>query len=269
MITVIIGLLFAGGCSSALYFGLDWSLVWSLLAGVLAFGVFQAVAGLRIQKKVKKDMERVQGILASGQKRLQMKMQSWQFRPPSSIQAAQREIFEDTKVFVREALAETESLSKYRGWVPMIDRQKATAQLQLNWMIKEFDAVDRLMPKALLLDPTVVAVKMARMYMKKAASEEIEKVYRKGVARVRYNGNVLLAATMSWILVQRKDYDSAFKLLTDALKKSDNEVLKQNHEHLMNNRPLHFSNSGIGDPWYALFLEEPKIHTQRPRNVYR
>ena len=269
MITVSIGVLFAVACFSTLYFGLDWGIVWSGLFGVLAFGVFQVVVGLRIKKSVERDMERVQGILVSGQKRLQMKMQAWQFRPPSSIQAAQREIFEDTKVFVREALAETEVFSKYRGWVPMIDRQKATAQLQLNWMIKEFDVVDRLLPKALLIDPTVVAIKMARMYMKNASSDEIEKVYRKGVARVRYNGNVLLAATMSWILVQRKEYDGAFRTLTDALKKSDDGVLKQNHEHLMNNRPLHFSNSGIGDPWYALYLEEPKIHMQRQRNVYR
>ena len=61
----------------------------------------------------------------------------------------------------------------------------------------------------------------------------------------------------------------AFKALTAALKNSDNEVLKANHVHLMNDRPAHFTNSGLGDQWYSLMLEEPKIKTQRQRSVYR
>ena len=49
----------------------------------------------------------------------------------------------------------------------------------------------------------------------------------------------------------------------------ENETLRRNHESLINNRVGHFSNSGIGDSWYSLFLEEPKVRMQRPRNVYR
>ena len=269
MITLIIAVLFAGGCFSAAYWPGDWGLGWSIFAGVAGFGVFQGVVGFLLQKRVKRDMESVQQILVAGQKRLQQKMQRWQMRPPGSVQAAQKEIFEDTKLFVREALAQTETLRKYRLWVPMMDRQIATAQLQLSWMIKDFKTVDRLMPKAICIDPTMSAIKMARMYMLDKPVKDIEKVYQKGVARVRYNGNVLLAAAMSWIQVQKNDLDGAFKTLTEALKKSDNEALKRNHEALMNNRPAHFTNSGIGDQWYSLLLEEPKVHMQRPRSVYR
>ena len=86
---------------------------------------------------------------------------------------------------------------------------------------------------------------------------------------MRYNGNVLLAAAMSWMQVKRGDTDGAFKTLTEALKKSDNATLKQNHEILMNNRVAHFSNAGIGDQWYSLLLEEPKVRMQRQRSVYR
>ena len=225
--------------------------------------------GFFIRKRINRDMEGVQTILAEGQKRLQAKMQRWQVRPPSSVQEAQREVFADTKVFVREALKQTEVLGKYRLWVPMIDRQMATAQVQLNWMIKEFKVVDKLMPKALLLDPTLVAMKMARMYMLNATTEEIGKVYKKAVRRLRYNQNVLLAATWSWILVQRGDSDGAFKALTEALRKSDNETLKRNHEMLMNNRVAHFNNSGLGDIWYSLLLEEPKVKTQRQHGMFR
>jgi len=149
----------------------------------------------------------------------------------------------------------------------MIERQKATAQLQLNWMIKDFKAVDALMHKAFFLDPTTVAMKLARLYMNGAPVEEMEKVYQKGVKRLKYNQNVLLAATWSWILLERNgkndEGESAFKALSEALKSSDNEVLKRNHELLMNKKLAHFSNSGLGDQWYALLLEEPRMKTQR------
>ena len=269
MITLMIAIVVAGGGFSAAYFAAGWGLGWSIFIGILCFGAFQAIFGIMIQKRVKRDMEKVQQILMNGQKRLQQKMQRWQMRPPGSIQAAQKEIAEDTKVFVREALAETETLRKYRLWVPMMDRQIATAKLQLSWMIKDFKTVDALMPKVLFVDPTMVAIKMARLYMTGGDMAEIEKAYLKGVRRVRYNGNVLLAATMSWIQVQKGDADGAFKTLTEALKQSDNATLKQNHEHLMNNRVAHFNNSGIGDQWYSLLLEEPKVRMQRQRSVYR
>lgn len=265
MITLMIALAVAGGCFSAAYAAADWGMGWSVFAGVLGFGAFQGVFGVLVQKRVKRDMEAVQGILTEGQRRLQQKVQRWQMRPPGSLQAAQSEIFADTKVFVKEALAQTETLRKYRPWVPMMDRQIATAQLQLSWMIKDFKTVDRLMPKALLVDPTMSAIKMARLQMLGRPVEEIRKVYDRAVRRVRYNGNVLPAATMSWILVQKGDADGAFKLLTEALRKSDDATLKRNHELLMNNRVAHFSNSGLGDPWYSLLLEEPKMRMQRPR----
>ena len=269
MITILIGLLAGGGCFAGLRYAADWGLGWSITLGVFAALAVQIGASFIIRKKLMKDMERVQLILVDGQKKLQTKMQRWQIRPPGSVQAAQREIMEDTKVFVREALAATEALNKYRLWMPMIDRQKATAQLQLNWMIKEFKKVDELMPRALLVDPTMVAMKIARMQMLDKSVEQIRKVYEKGVRRLKYNQNVLVAACYSWILVKRGLADEAFKTLTEALKNSDNETLKQNHEILMNNRVAHFSNAGLGDMWYSLMLEEPKVRMQRPRSVYR
>ena len=269
MITLFIAIAVAFGGFSAAHYGADLGMGWSIFLGLVSFGVFQAAFGFFIQRKVKADMAKVQGILEGGQKRLQQKMQRWQMRPPGSIQAAQKEVADDTRIFVKEALAETENLRKYRLWVPMIERQMATAQLQLNWMIKEFKRVDELMPKAMFLDPTTVAIKLARQQMRGEDIAEMEKTYRKGIRRLRYNQNVLLAATWSWILVNRGKVDEAFKALTEALKNSDDATLKQNHEYLMNNKVAHFSNSNIGEQWYSLFLEEPKVKMQRPRSVYR
>ena len=153
MITLILALAAGGGAFAAAYFAADWGTGWSVFAGIVGFGVFQGVAGYLIQKRVKREMEKVQGVLSAGQKQLQQKMQRWQLRPPGSIQEAQREIEADTKAFVRQALEQTKSLERFRPWVPLMDRQIATARLQLSWMIKDFKTVDELMPKAICVDP--------------------------------------------------------------------------------------------------------------------
>ncbi len=269
MLTVILTALFGAGVALGLYFGAVFGYGWSIFFGVVAFGVANALVGWFIQKKVKARMSEVQNILMAGQKQIQAKVARWQMRPPSSIQQAQGEILRDTKVFVGDALEASEKLHVFDNWVPLMKRQIATAQFQLHWMVKEFKKADELMPKVLLVDPTMAAMKMARLYMLEKPIEEIEKVYTKAVKRLRYNQNVLLAGTYSWILVKRGDIDGAFKALVRALEKSDNETLKANRDVLANNRVAHFTNNGLGDPWFALHLEEPKMHQQRQRMQWR
>ena len=218
MLTLIVAFLAAGGSFAALHYAAGWSILWSVVSSVGVFFVLQFLFGMFIRKKLMAEMQSVQLILAEGQKKIQAKVQRWQLRPPGSIQAAQKEIADDMRVFVKEALAATEGLSKYRLLVPMIDRQKATAQFQLNWMIKEFAKCDELMPKIIMADPTLAAMKMARMYMLKTPIEDITKVYTKAVRRLRYNQNVLLAACYTWILVKSDKIDDAFKAITEALK---------------------------------------------------
>ena len=269
MVTMFIAIMVACGAFSAAHYAAGIGTGWSAAIGFAAFAAFQAAFAVFVKKRVARDMESVQAILAEGQKKLQAKMQRWQVRPPGSLQAAQKEMMEDTRVFVGKALEETEKMRRYRLWVPMMERQVATAQLQLCWMVKDFRRVDQLMPKALFIDPTLVAMKLARMQMLGKDIAEIRAAYEKGSRRLRYNQNVLLAACYSWILVQRGLVDDAFKALTEALKNSDDATLRRNHEQLMNNRVAHFSNSGLGDQWYSLLLEEPKMKAQRQRSVYR
>ena len=265
LIAVAVGVLVGLGFAFGGVCGTGWSIGW----GILAFVAAQVIIGRIVQKRVKAAMDAVQAVLLDGQKRLQAKMARWQMRPPGSIQAAQAEIARDQKEFVRRALEQTETLHKFDNWVPMMRRQIATAQFQLYWMIKDFKKVDELMSKALFLDPTMNAMKLARMYMTDKPVEEMAKVYEKTTRRLRYNQNVLIAATWSWILLQKKDVDGAFKALNAALERSDNETLKANRDHLANNRVAHFSNTALGDQWYALLLEEPRIHQQRARPQWR
>lgn len=249
---------------------------WSVFNGIVCFLAAQGGISFYFIKRIKADMNAVQSIMAEAQRAVEAKTRQWMIRPPGSIQEAQRIIQNDMTAAARKALEATGKLVKYKPWVLMVEKQIATAQFHLNWLLKDFKAVDALIPKALFLDPASIAMKMARMQMQSAPLDEIEKVYKKAVARTRYNGNVLPAACWSWILVKRGEaetdkakrdelIDRAFKALGEALKKSDNETLKRNHECLMNNRVPQFNNSGLGDQWYALHLEEPKIKTQRRR----
>ena len=242
---------------------------WSCFFGVLAFGVVQMGIGFFLQKKVKAAMRTVEQTLTEGQKAIQDKTQRWQMRPPGSLQAAQNEIARDQRKFVEAALELTEPLHRYDNWVPLMRRQIATAQFQLYWMIKEYRKCDTLMDKALFVDPTMYAMKIARMHVLDKPTDEIAKVYAKGVRRLRYNQNVLLAATWSWVLVKRGEIDAAFKALNAALKNSDNETLKANRDALANNRVAHFSNTNIGDTWWAIGLEEPKVKMPRQRMQWR
>ena len=269
MLVIIIASCVGAGVYFATNRVCDLSMGWSFTSGIVAFAAFLIVPFRIIRNRVKSDMDCVQSIMINGQKSLQNKMQRWRISPPGSLQEAQKELAKDTKAFVQAALAATNLLDKYRLWVPMMGRQIATMRLQFHWMIKDFADADALFPKALYLDPTLYAIRMARLYMLKKPVSEIEKIFKKAVKGARYNQNVMPVACYSWILVQRGEIDAAFKVLTEALKKSDNAVLKRNHEQLMNNRVAHFTNSGLGDQWYSLFLEEPRVRTQRQRTVYR
>jgi len=262
MLTVVIngvvGLLLAlvfGGCHVA-----NWG--WSVFWGTLTFVVGQSAVGYLLQRKIKAEMGAVQKILELGQKQLQQKVSQWQMRPPGSLKQAQLEMERDQRMFVDKALEASKGLERFNLWAPLMGRQVATLRLQLFWMIKDFKRVDELMPKALVMEPMMAAVKMARMYMR--GEDGIDKVFKKQTARLRYGQGTLLYALYAWILVQKKDIDGAHKILIQACEKMENETIKRNREHLANNRVGHFSNAGLGDEWYALHLEEPKVRMQRP-----
>lgn len=280
MITIILALTAGIGVSCVAFYAGDFGLGWSIASGIGAFLVVQIAMSLSIRKRMMAAMGRVQAIMENGQKALSAKTARWQFRPPSSYKAAQDEIARDTKAFVREALSAVEELRRFKIWVPMIERQMATARLQLNWMIKDFEAADRDFEKAFIVGGAMSAMALARAKMKNASLDEMRKIYEKRSRRLKYNENALIAGTWSWILVKKglgekdpaeakKLFDEAFKVLGAALKNSDNAQLMANHVALMNNRPEHFTNSGLGDQWYTLWLEEPKIRMPRQHIKYR
>ena len=134
-------------------------------------------------------------------------------------------------------------------------------RMQFYYQLKEFDKVDKLIPKSMYLESTSVAMKMARQY--KNNNKHYKKTFKKKIRKYKSDNAILLYALYSWILVKTGEIDEAIKVLQKGKKVTDNETIARNWENLVNGKIKKFSNAGIGDQWYSLYLEEPK--TQKPK----
>lgn len=264
MLTVLINVILSLAVGCGLYFTDSARGGWAIFWGVTTLVVTQLVAGFLVQRLVKREMALVEGKLKEGQHRLQQKVQRWQVRPVSSVKQAQAELEQDQRAFVMEALEASRGLEAYRWWSPLMGRQIATLRLQLNWMLKKFDVVDQLMDKAMFLEPAMVAMKLTRLYQL-GKHDELDKAFKRHTRSLRYGQGAIIYGFYSWALVQEKRYDEALKVLVQATEKMENTVLKANREHLANNRFAQFTNSGLGEEWFMLHLEQPRIRTQRQR----
>ncbi len=234
---------------------------WAVFFGVLGFLACNTAVGLLLKNRIKSLMDAMQATLLSGQKQMQEKVNAWKFRPPGSPKQAQLEMQKMQHVFVEKALAQTAAFEPYFKWVPLLSRQTATVRMQLHYQDRNFAEVDRLMPYCLFMDPVTMAMGLARKYVNK--DPEIDKFFEKNVRKLRYGQGAVVYGLYAWIAVKRNDLDAALKILLRATKKMENETLKRNIEVLQNNKPKQFSLAGLGDEWYALGLEEPRIKMQR------
>lgn len=258
LLAALAGISLCAGLGSTGSSGWGWSVFW----GVSAFIAVFFGLGLCFQRRIKAVGQKMQEVMKSGQAKIQAMVNGWRMRPPGSVKQAQEAIQREQAKVADEALAVAAGLDRYDRWVPMMARQSAAIRLQLYWSKRDFRQVDALLPKALMLDPMIVCMKLARMHMK-GEKEGMEKLFQKTAARLRYGQGALLYALYSWILVKRGEVDAAHKVLVRACEKMENATLKANRDHLANNRTAHFNNAGFGDEWYALLLEEPKVRVER------
>jgi hypothetical protein len=263
MLTLVIAVLGGAGSAVSLWMFKVMHGGWAVCCGIGVFLAIQFIAGRILNKRVQAIMNDVQLLFKNGQRKIEAKMNRWRMNPPGGMNEIRKLLDKEQAQLVSEALEMIKKLQPYRLWVMLLDRQIASAQVSFNWMAKRFKLVDQYIDKALFFDPYMQSIKLARMFMLDASTQDILKTYEKFTKRAKYNANVMPAASVSWMLVKRGDADGAFKLLNAALTKSDNPVLKSNREHLANNRLNKFSNAGLEDQWSSLFLEEPKIKAQR------
>lgn len=263
MYTVLLSILLGIGVAAGLRLGDVLGTLASVLLGVLSAVAAYGLAAWRLRKALGKPMAAIQEIMVSGQKQLQARVQQLQMRPTGNPMQMMQELEKFQKNLIQKALDATQGLERFQRWVPLMSRQIATMRMQFHYQMRNFDQVDALLPKCLLLEPVSMAMRLAQMHRRKAELPEIRKVFDRNVARLKYNQGALLYSLMAWILLQHQREEEAHTLLVEACKQTENETLKRNRDRLANNKAREFSNAGLGDEWYALFLEQPKIQARR------
>lgn len=245
------------------------ALVFNALAGLI---LPQFLIGALLRKKSKKLTGDLQGIMLAGQKRMNIKVSQMQQKAAGNPKLLQRQLEKDQQDVIQKALDFTAEFEPLKKWNLVMGRQIDTMRLQFLYQLKEFDKVDELLSKGLfhgpvMMEPLPVAMKMARQY-KNNEFAATEKTFNWHIKFFRGDRGTLLYGLMSWIYMKQGESEKARQLLLKGKEATANEVLAKNWELLSNCKDKQFSNKGLGDEWYSLYLESPPApKTQRMRGT--
>jgi len=227
--------------------------------------------GYLVRKKMSVAQSALQQSMEAGQRRIQRKVQQFQNKPGGNIKQIQRQLEMDQQTMLKQGLELTKGLEPFRKWSVLTGRQMATMRLQFHYQLKEFDKVDEILATCgflsgpMMMEPMTVAMRMARCY-KNDDVEGAKKLFKRKIMWFRGNRGTLLYGLMSWIYVQVGEPDEARSILLKAKEATGVDTFKKNWEHLSNDREKSFSNAGLGDEWYSLYLENPPpVKQQRMR----
>lgn len=215
--------------------------------------------GLVLRRKTSAVTEELQNMMLKGQKQLQMKMNQFQFKQAGNPKMIQRQLERDQQELCKKALAFTDRFEPFRKWNLLMNKQISTMRMQFLYQLKEFGKVDELLAQNLLkrpmlMEPMLVAMKMARQF-KNDNAEGAEKTFKRHVKWFRGDRGTLLYALMSWIYMKQGESEKARELLLKGKEVTADEVLARNWEMLSNGKDKSFSNSGLGEEWFGLHLE--------------
>ncbi|MHB9138059.1 MAG: hypothetical protein ACYC4Q_01505 [Victivallaceae bacterium] len=260
IISAIIGILIGWGSYC------EWGWGWAIACGMTMTLISQLLIGLLIRRKVSKVNEKIQGVMVEAQTKINRMVQGFQRRPLGSPKEMQKMLEKEQNESVRKALDVAREMEPWYKWNFLLEKQINTMRMMLHFQLREIEEVDKLLPKCLLMDVRAVAIKIVRMYKK--GNHDFHKLFSKKSKRLKNDDAALLYGLYSWILVKEGQNDKALATLIEAKKKTSNETIVQNWEHLANGRVKQFSNAGLGDLWYSLYLEEPKVKTQKMRRSF-
>jgi hypothetical protein len=239
-----------------------------IAAGIAGFIIAQILVGLIVRKRVGKVQNELQETLLRGQKQMSRKIQMFQTRPGGNIKQMQRQIEHDQMALVTTGLEFTGRFEPFRKWSLLMGRQIATMRLQFLYQLKKFDEVDQILATAglfsgpVMMEPMTVAMKMARQY-KNGDVAAAEKTFKRHIKWMRGSRGTLLYGLMSWIYMKEGDAEQARHLLIKGKEITGDETLARNLDMLANNKDKSFSNAGLGEEWYGLYLESPPAPKQQ------
>ena len=236
----------------------------SAIIAVLVMLIFQVIVMLILRKLSGKINVVLQQIMTETATKLRSMQEQFMRRPMGGQKQMMQALEREQNAGLQRMI---EALDLYKPlylWNILMKKQVNTMRMMFLFQQKKFEEADALMDQCLFIEPQSVCVKMARMY--KRNDEGIDKFFNKKAARFKGEQALMPYALYSWILVKQDRIDDAIKILNQAkIKISDNEVIVKNWELLVNNKAKHFSNSLLGEQWYSLMLEEPKMPKQQIR----
>jgi len=260
MYTFLISLIV--GAATGYFSFLRWELGWGIACGVFAFMLCQLVIGLVLRRRIMARQQEIQKIMTEAQSRIDRQLNLFQMRPPASVNSARRQLEEIQSAAARKALAAVEGFKPLYRWNFMLERQINVMRVQLLFQLKEYKKVDALLPKTLIRDPQTAAIRLVRLYR---TEQPIDAFYRRASRSLKSDDLAFFASIYAWMKLRQEDESAARAALVEAKKKSDNAVMLENLDRLLNGKAKHYAMNGFGDLWYALGLEEPKMKAQRRR----
>lgn len=260
--------LFIASVLSISLFFINWRLLdvrwgWAILWSFLLFFLVMVLINFLVKQKVALVMSAIQKIFDDGQIDLNKRLNAFNARPSQDSKRFLSEVDKQNKRLIAQALEQTILLEPYTKWTPLFARQINATKMQFYYQMQNFKMVDELLPKCLIIEQLSAAMKMARQYVNKAPLADIEKTFSNAKNHLRYNQSTLIYSLLAWIYVKNNMMDKAHALLVKACKDNEHDTLNKNLERLANNRGRDFSNAGLGDQWFMLFLEKPKVHNRR------
>ena len=267
MLSLLISLLLSGALVGGLIAS-DIKTGTNIFFGIAGFLAAFFLIGFLIRKKIAKVQNELQQIMLSGQQRMSRKVQQFQNKPGGNIKLMQRQLEADQKVIYKQSLDFTQNLEPFKKWSLLMGRQIATMRMQFHYQLKEFDRVDAILSTGgflkgpMMMEPMTVAMKMARQYKNKDV-EGAKKTFKRRIKWFRGDRGTLLYGLMSWILVKEGKLEDARQLLNKAKDATEDDTFSQNRERLSNDKAKNFSNAGLGDEWYGLYLENPPTPKQQ------
>jgi len=265
MFTLIIALAVAaivGGLSS-----IEWeNSSWTIINTAATFAVCWIGIGLFVRSRINKVNATIQNKMEEAQKKINRKLQVFQNRPGSNVKSVQRTLEKDQNEAIVDALKTTQQIDRYFKWNFLLKKQITTMRMMFYYQMRDFKKVDELLPGCMFFDPRATAFKIARMYKRK--NDGIDKIFAKKSKRLKGDNGALLYGLYSWILVKNGEPEKALELLTIARKKINHPTIIDNREKLANGKVKQFSNSGLGELWYSLHLEEPKVKQKKMRRNF-
>jgi hypothetical protein len=240
----------------------------AIAAGIAGLLIPQFSIGFIVRKKITAVQNELQEKLVNGQKQMNRKIQMFQSKPGGNIKQIQRQLEGDQKALITEALAFTKRFEPFKKWSLLMGRQIATMRMQFLYQLKDFEAVDQILATGglfkgpMMMEPMTIAMKIARQY-KNGDAAAAEKTFKRRIQWFRGNRGILLYGLMSWIYMQQGESEKARLLLVKAKDITSDKTLASNWELLANNKDKQFSNAGLGEEWYGLYLEAPPVPKQQ------